>query len=117
MLEKEGCDLDSIAVKVGKRFDVSIDRLRVRCRGGKESDARKVFVYAAAQEYKAPSRMIADYCGVGITAVSFMARAGYCIAKRLKIDISLFRHRHVYVQTFILLKRRMRYSHTPLWRE
>ena len=88
--EKEGCDLEPIAVKVGKRFDVSQDRLRVQCRGGKESDARKVFVYVAAREYKAPSRMIADYCGVGIAAVSFMARAGYSIVKRLKIDILLF---------------------------
>jgi putative transposase len=85
--EREGRDLDSIAKKVGKKFEVAIDRIRSRCRGGKESDARKAFVYIAVREYRAPSRVVADYCGVNIAAVSALAKAGREIAQNRKITI------------------------------
>jgi hypothetical protein len=88
--EKEGGDLDLIAAKVGALLDVPGNRLHFRCRGGKESDARKVFAYVATREYWAPSRMIADYCHIGIAAVSSLAGAGHDVVKQRGIDISLF---------------------------
>jgi hypothetical protein len=79
--EREGRNLDGIAEKVAKKFQVSIETLRRRCRGGIGADARKIFVYSAVVQFRAPSRMVAEYCGVGLAAVSAMAREGAIIAK------------------------------------
>jgi len=54
--------------------------LKKRCRGGAGSDARKVFAYSAVVLFRAPSRIVAEYCGVGLAAVSAMAREGATIA-------------------------------------
>jgi hypothetical protein len=53
-----------------------IKDIQTRSRGGRESEARKVFVYTAVKEYHAPSRIVADYCGVGQAAISALAKAG-----------------------------------------
>ncbi len=79
--EKEGRNLDGVAIKVAQKFQVSIETLKRRCRGGIGSDARKIFVYSAVAQFRAPSNIVAEYCGVGLAAVSAMAREGAIIAK------------------------------------
>jgi hypothetical protein len=88
--EKEGGDLGQIAGTVAKQLGVPITCLHRRHRGGTESDARKVFVYVAIREYGVPSRIIADYCRVGLAAVSALAKAGYDVVKQNGLDIQLF---------------------------
>ncbi|HEX2957177.1 MAG TPA: transposase [Chitinispirillaceae bacterium] len=79
--EKEGRNLDEIAEKVDLKFQVLIETLKRRCRGGIGADARKILVYSAIVQFRAPSRIVAEYCGVGLAAVSAMAREGAIFAK------------------------------------
>jgi hypothetical protein len=60
---------------------VPIETLKRRCRGGIGSDAREIFVYSAVAQFRAPTKIVAEYCGVGLAAVSAMAREGAIIAK------------------------------------
>jgi len=78
--EKEGCDLDTISERVAKKLKIDKHYIKHRCRGGAASTARKLFVHTAINVYRAPSRIVADYCGVGIAAVSVMSRQGRQIA-------------------------------------
>jgi hypothetical protein len=74
--EREGKDLDAIAETIASSMGVDIESIRNRGRGGKASEARKAFVFTAVKEYNAPSRMVAEYCGVGQAAISALAKAG-----------------------------------------
>jgi hypothetical protein len=87
--EREGRDLDAVAKKIATHFGISMGRIRFRCRGGKESEARKVFVHMDMDEYRAPSRLVAEYCNVGQAAVSALAKAGREIVQQ-GLDISIF---------------------------
>jgi putative transposase len=83
--EHEGKSLDRLAEKVAMHMGVGKARIRIRSRGGKESEARKVFVFAAVKEYHAPSRVVAEYCGVGQAAISALAKAGREIALKREL--------------------------------
>jgi putative transposase len=74
--EQEGRNLDSLAEKVASRRGVCVDSIRNRSRGGRASEARKVFAYTAVKEYHTPSRVVANYCDVGQAAISALAKAG-----------------------------------------
>jgi len=74
--EKEGCDVQAIAAAVAGTFQVPVECIARRSRGGKGSEARKVFAYIAVREYGVPSSVVAQFCGVGTTAISMMVRAG-----------------------------------------
>jgi putative transposase len=74
--EQEGRNLDALVGKIAAHMGVSREQIKNRSRGGKESEARKVFVFAAVKEYHAPSRVVAEYCGVGQAAISALAKAG-----------------------------------------
>jgi hypothetical protein len=85
--EKDGCDLQAIAIKIAGAFGVGTEDIRQRSRGGIGSQARKAFVYVAVREYGAPSRLVADYCSVGLAAVSFLAKPGRKIVQENNLSI------------------------------
>ena len=78
--EKEGSDLAPIAAAVAARFKVRPVDLKNRSRANAVAEARKVFAWLAIHEYRAPTRMVAAYCGVGMPAAWAMARAGQVLA-------------------------------------
>ncbi len=81
--QKDGGKIEDIAELVAGRLGIPRDSLRNRCSKGKISQARKTFVYIASHAYRVPSRIIAEYCNVGIAAVSAMIRSWEKSANRL----------------------------------
>ena len=74
--EREGGTMEKLAEEICRKFEVTQAMLRKRHRGGTASQARKALAYVAAKEFKAPLRVIAEYLGVGTTAVSPMSQSG-----------------------------------------
>jgi REP element-mobilizing transposase RayT len=85
--EREGGSLGTIADKICRKFGITPELLKERHRGGAASDARKAFAYVAAKEFRASLGVVADYLGVGRTAVSAMSRDGRGIAESKKVVI------------------------------
>jgi Transposase IS200 like. len=82
--ELEGGNIENIVAGICRKFDVTPELLKQRHRGGAASDARKTLAYIAAKEFKAPLMVIADYLGVGRTAVSALSRSGREIFKKYR---------------------------------
>jgi chromosomal replication initiation ATPase DnaA len=85
--ESEGATFNVIAETIGAIFNIPVEMLQQRHRGGIGSEARKTFAYVAAKEYNAPTRRIGEYLGVGNAAVSAMIHSGREIYKSRKITI------------------------------
>jgi REP element-mobilizing transposase RayT len=82
--EAEGRSLQWITEKVCTDLGVDVSSLATRQRGGTLGKARKVLAYVAVRQYDVPSRLVAEYCGVGTAAVSAMVRAGREILRSTK---------------------------------
>jgi hypothetical protein len=85
--EQEGADLSRIALEIGERFGVCLEKMRQRQRGGLGSDARKAFAYYAFRTYNAPAIKIGKFLGVGGAAVSAMLPSGKILAEKRGILI------------------------------
>jgi len=85
--EREGGSIESLAGKICEHFKISADELKKRHRENNTADARKVLACIADRQYRAPHRYIAEYLGVGTTAVSGMSRQGKKIVDRMKVAI------------------------------
>jgi hypothetical protein len=68
-------------------FSIAREELKERHRGDNVSDARKALAYIAAKEYRAPLHVVAEYLGIGRTAVSALSRQGRDIVKRKEFVI------------------------------
>jgi putative transposase len=85
--EREGGTLENIAVGICSKFSITREELKERHRGDNVSDARKALAYIAAKEYRAPLHVVAEYLGIGKTAVSALSRQGRDIVKRKEFVI------------------------------
>jgi len=85
--EREGADLEKLAAKIGKYFEVSLKEMRRRQRGGPGADAQKAFAYYACRVYNAPTTKVGDFLCVGGAAVSAMVQMGEAITEKRNIDI------------------------------
>jgi putative transposase len=85
--EREGGNIENIVAGICQKFDITTELLKERHRGDVASDARKALAYIAAKKFRAPLMVIADYLGVGRTAVSAMSRSGREIVKKYSIVI------------------------------
>jgi hypothetical protein len=61
--------------------------MQIPQRGGSGSETRKAFAYIAAKAYNAPLRMVAEYLGVGSSAISAMIHSGQRIVEKRRIVI------------------------------
>ena len=85
--EREGGRFDGIAETIRAVFNVPVEMLRRRHRGGTPSEARKTFAFIASKTYNAPVSRIAEYLGVGNAAISAMAQSGREIVKKRQFAI------------------------------
>ncbi len=85
--EREGGRFDVIAETICSVFNIPVEMLQRRQRGGVASEARKAFAYIAAKVYNAPLSRIGEYLGVGNAAVSARIQSGREIVKARKIAI------------------------------
>ena len=85
--EREGGNFDSIEKKICGLFNIHAGVLRTRQRGGKGSDARKVFAYVSARHYQAPVHRVAEHLGVSNGAVSAMVHKGREIVDKRGVAI------------------------------
>lgn len=86
-LDRESATCGIIAGKTAPQFNISVEILKRRQRGGPGSEARKAFSFIAAKEFGAPIKMIGEYLNVSNAAVSAMVHAGREVCKKRKIVI------------------------------
>ncbi len=85
----EQTTLDDIAKLIVAAMRISIHDLRCRSRGGKASDARKVFSYVSRRVYEFPIKEIGRYLGISGPPVSISIPEGEKIVKSGRILINI----------------------------